>query len=146
MMARYKYSVYVVDSETSQDIREVSLTSKNIAIQKAREWAGQYPDKQVFIQFYRDSDGQVGYINYDGADLTGKSWTDPEAAGPLVPAFVGAQYVANLVGTSRQNVSATAKAMLEPGYRGEERRFPRPDGTFEGSPIWLKSRFEGDEK
>mgnify|MGYP006922195423 FL=1 len=32
----------------------------------ARRLAAQNPDKQVFVTFYRSSDGQHGYLNPDG--------------------------------------------------------------------------------
>lgn len=32
------------------------------------------PEKLVHISFLRKSDGQQGYINREGADVTGKAW------------------------------------------------------------------------
>lgn len=59
-----------------------------------------------------------------------------------LPEYVGATWIANHIGTTRQNVTKTVDAMMKPGYRGEETRFSLPDATFEGRYIWLKSRFE----
>ncbi|MBI2424187.1 MAG: hypothetical protein HYV27_15255 [Candidatus Hydrogenedentes bacterium] len=40
------------------------------AITAARE----YPDDQIFAQWYRASDGQIGYLNTDGNSPVGKAW------------------------------------------------------------------------
>ncbi|MEK5060499.1 hypothetical protein [Paenibacillus sp. FSL H7-0326] len=56
--------------------------------------------------------------------------------------YVGASTLADLFGTTQQNITKTAKAMLNPTYRGKEKRFPRPDALFDGRPLWKKERFE----
>lgn len=61
---------------------------------------------------------------------------------PPLPEYVGALWIAERIGTTRQNVTKTALAMSESGYRGKEKRFARPDALFEGRPLWLKSKFE----
>ncbi len=73
----------------------------------------------------------------------GKSnWTDAGKVAPPLE-YVGAEWIA-------ENVSKTAKAMLKPGYRGKEERFPRPHAVVKGrngkeTPLWLASWFEGEE-
>lgn len=58
------YPDYVIDASSISE-----------AIEKAEEMAEKHPDKLVFVQFFRKSDGQSGYINRDGADIVGRSWT-----------------------------------------------------------------------
>ena len=49
--------------------------SKAEAIQTARTEAKADTDNQVFISWYRKSDGQTGYLNSDGDHaITGKAW------------------------------------------------------------------------
>lgn len=40
----------------------------------AENLAKENPNKQVFVSFFRKSDGQHGYINREGADVTGSAW------------------------------------------------------------------------
>lgn len=81
----------------------------------------------------------------------GKSnWTDAGKVAPPLE-YVGAEWIAeHITGTTQQNVSKTAKAMLKPGYRGKEERFPRPHAVVKGrngkeTPLWLASWFESEE-
>lgn len=57
-------------------IASKSENTEKAAIKKAEDWASEHPDKLVFIEYFRSNDGQKGYINRDGFDITGKSWTD----------------------------------------------------------------------
>lgn len=74
-----KYTVFVKNDSSHYPIRSVDLKSERAAIKKAKDWAKEHPNDLVFIEFYRPSDGQIGYINRDGAAITGKSWTSPES-------------------------------------------------------------------
>lgn len=67
-------------------------------------------------------------------------------AGKVAPPleYVGAVWVAKRIGITQQSVSKTGKAMLKPGYRGQQTKVPYPDAVDEGRPLWLKSRFDGD--
>lgn len=66
---------YTVTMEGLTVNKEEQHKHKGHAIAKAKKWAKAYPTSEVFILFYRSTDGQHGYINKDGAELTGKSWT-----------------------------------------------------------------------
>lgn len=62
---------------TKDDFLQVeSVKTQKAAEELADTWATNNPDKQIFVSFYRASDGQRGYINRDGAAITGKSWTN----------------------------------------------------------------------
>ncbi|WP_217562821.1 hypothetical protein [Paenibacillus sp. GbtcB18] len=142
-MARYKYSVTVTDEAGSPyPIRHSEHTARNKAIEQAKNWAKEYSDKLVFIQFYRDIDGQVGYINPDGMDLVGRSWIDPEVVGSPVPEYVGPPYVAERLGKTPQYIRQAGLDALNPGYNGT---MIRPDAMYGKSPAWLKSRFQGSD-
>lgn len=71
-----KYTVILTDEAGSPyPAKQESFNKKPKAIKLASQWAKEFPDKLVFIDFFRTQDGQQGYINKDGADITGKSWT-----------------------------------------------------------------------
>lgn len=69
------YTVTVKNQGGQFPIKDKNFNVKNIAISQAKQWAKENPDNQVFIEFFRKSDGQQGYINQDGFDLIGSSWT-----------------------------------------------------------------------
>ena len=49
--------------------------SKKEAEKFAREEARKNPDQNVFVSWFRSSDGQKGYLNSDGNyEITGKAW------------------------------------------------------------------------
>ncbi len=58
---------------TADNGYEDHKTSESAAIKAAKELVAN-GRRNVFIEFYRFSDGQWGYINPDGAGLTGKRW------------------------------------------------------------------------
>ena len=71
------YTVVVSDEFLSPyPDKEEHTNIKNDAIGKAKQFAAEYPDKKVYISFFRKNDGQHGFINPDGADITSRSWTD----------------------------------------------------------------------
>ena len=56
-------------------ISEQSGLSKAEAIRTAKNEAKSDTDNQVFVNWYRKSDGQTGYLNSDGDHaITGKAW------------------------------------------------------------------------
>lgn len=71
-----KFTVVLQDVGGLHPINAVSASSSQEAKSMAKKWAREYPDKLVFIEYFRPGDGQHGYINRDGFDITGKSWTD----------------------------------------------------------------------
>ena len=76
-MEKYKYSITVTDHPGNPfPLEHNEQTTEKQAIEQAKKYAEQYPDKLVFVEFFRQSDGQTGYINPDGAGFTGKSWTE----------------------------------------------------------------------
>jgi hypothetical protein len=67
------YDIEIV-TMSGEDYPEAGL-NKSAAIASAKKYAEQYPKKQVFISWFRKSDGQRGYLNPDGNhDITGKAW------------------------------------------------------------------------
>jgi hypothetical protein len=64
-------------TEAYQSIREQSLPTESAAIRLAKQWGTEYAGTniQVLIHWFRPSDGQHGYLNPNGADFTGQSWT-----------------------------------------------------------------------
>lgn len=74
-MANTTFSVTVEEKNQYYPLYEVSFDKQKEAVAQAKKWAGEHLDKQVFISFFRKSDGQQGFINQDGADVTGRSWT-----------------------------------------------------------------------
>lgn len=60
--------------------KEETHKSKTIAVSIAEKLAKENPSKVVYINFYRSTDGQHGFINRDGAGMTGRSWTTTKVA------------------------------------------------------------------
>lgn len=68
--------MYTIEIATinGEDYPETGLT-KSAAITAARKYAEKYPQKRIFISWFRGSDGQHGYLNPDGNhDITGEAW------------------------------------------------------------------------
>lgn len=72
-----KYTVVVYPGVLTGEVEQyLPCERKGSAIKQAKEWAAEYPDKLVYIEFYRSHDNQHGYINPDGSSsITGRSWT-----------------------------------------------------------------------
>ena len=68
----------VVRPVVGYDVKSKNVKSKKEAVELAKQWAEEQngSENQVYIEFYRESDGQHGYINPTGADVTGKSWVE----------------------------------------------------------------------
>lgn len=76
-----KYTVVAMKKFISQygdEMREVVADFKtdngNHAKGKAREWAKGKEYDAIFIETFRDTDGQHAYLNPDGFGTKGKNW------------------------------------------------------------------------
>lgn len=61
-----KYTVEINEDSMINDLNEKE------AIEQAELYSAD--GKQVFITWFRESDGQHGYLNRDGHNPVGKSW------------------------------------------------------------------------
>lgn len=69
-----RYTVNVI-ANTGQTIMSTPDCSEAEAKKVAKSDAKKYPNHQVFIQWFRPSDGQHGYLNPDGNhSITGVAW------------------------------------------------------------------------
>ena len=68
------YTVFTVSMKTGERTRGADYTSLAKARWEAAHSAGNLFSDQVFIEFFRKSDGQRGYINRDGASPVGQAW------------------------------------------------------------------------
>lgn len=64
-----KYSIEI-DGDGTPITATTDESARRAGIKAAKENQG----KQVFVSFFRSSDGQHGYINRDGADFTGEAY------------------------------------------------------------------------
>lgn len=71
-----KYNVIVKEMGDLYPLQAREAKTEKEARSTAKKLAEQHPDKQVFIEFFRPSDGQNGYINRNGFSLIGESWTN----------------------------------------------------------------------
>jgi hypothetical protein len=67
------YSAKFVDASGREDYQPLGLDETD-AIAEVEKLVKKYPDDQIYLCFFRESDGQRGYINRDGADITGEPW------------------------------------------------------------------------
>jgi len=73
MSDQLKYTVTAKDE--GRTINVAHDLSKSSAEKLAREWTTEYPQCQVYVSWFRPSDGQHGYINPGGDHaITGKAW------------------------------------------------------------------------
>lgn len=69
-----RYTVNVI-ANTGQTIMSTPDCSEAEAKKVAKADVKKYPNHQVFIQWFRLSDGQHGYLNPDGNhSITGDAW------------------------------------------------------------------------
>jgi hypothetical protein len=71
-----KYTV-TMQNKYGKPAATISGLSKSQAVKEARRMADdpENADNQVFVTWFRKSDGQHGYLNPDGDHaITGKSW------------------------------------------------------------------------
>lgn len=72
------YTVTMKEQGAWEDDYMHEFQNEKAATTHAENLAKENPDKLVFVSFFRKSDGTRGYINWDGADVTGKTWTNVE--------------------------------------------------------------------
>ena len=72
------YTLVIVDTETTatEYVPLAAKTQKSVTPEVTRYIAANdLAGKQVYVSFSRENDGQIGYINRDGASsFTGKAW------------------------------------------------------------------------
>lgn len=61
---KYSVNMYSIGNSQSENWRD--NLSKKEAEEIARTWVKENPNKQIFISWFRNSDGQKGYLNPDG--------------------------------------------------------------------------------
>ncbi len=69
------YQVYVKSHPSAHAEYEYVTDNEEEAINQAKDWSKKWPEKLVFISFFRKSDGQSGYLNKNGYEITGVTWT-----------------------------------------------------------------------
>jgi uncharacterized membrane protein len=78
-MINMRYTVSI-EPTVGYTIKEQTVSTESEAIEIANTWAaeiGTDSENAVYISFFRKSDGQTGYINPDGAGISGKNWANP---------------------------------------------------------------------
>jgi hypothetical protein len=78
-MIKMKYTVSI-EPTVGYTVKEKTVSSESEAIEIAKTWAAEVDgdsENGVYISFSRNSDGQTGYINPDGAGISGKNWANP---------------------------------------------------------------------
>ena len=74
MAAKINYSVTIVH-ESGDEKTDLATTSYQEAYGRAVALADESKDRQVYVEWYRASDGQRGYLNRDGSNnITGKAF------------------------------------------------------------------------
>lgn len=71
------YNIEVCEDVQSNVIAGEAVKGVKKAAKVAREYVEKYPQPQyqVFVSWYRSSDGQHGYLNSDGNHaITGQAW------------------------------------------------------------------------
>jgi hypothetical protein len=69
-----KYTVEV--TKHGETIESAWVNGQRNAKATAREYAAEYPDCQIYVSWFRASDGQHGYLNPNGDhDITGHPWS-----------------------------------------------------------------------
>jgi hypothetical protein len=71
-----KYTITVEPKGVGHTIKETQTNKEMEAIKIAKEWVEENKEHHVYVSFYRASDGQTGYINPDGAGISGKDWAE----------------------------------------------------------------------
>lgn len=71
------YAIEIQDANLVSDYEPLTARSHNGAVRQMKTWLAANPiadDSLIFLSFARSEDGQRGYINPWGADVTGQSW------------------------------------------------------------------------
>ena len=64
----------IAKRESGEETCLATDVAERVAVKLAAEQAGKRDDWQVYIRWYRQSDGQVGYRNRDGHSPVGRAW------------------------------------------------------------------------
>lgn len=56
--------------------REITVTNEKEAVELAEKWAIENKEDYVYINYFRSSDSQQGYLNEDGYGIHGEDWAD----------------------------------------------------------------------
>jgi hypothetical protein len=65
------YTATIQHESLAEEHVPLTATNDRDAIKQTTELAAKHSGARVFCEFFRASDGQRGYINRDGADVTG---------------------------------------------------------------------------
>lgn len=69
-----RYAITARDAHGDEYV--ATANSERAAVKAARQMVKDYPGYQVHVSWYRESDGQSGYLNPDGNHaITGESWS-----------------------------------------------------------------------
>jgi|GEM_PF-6002627 len=76
-MSKISYTV-TAQPQVGYAIKSETVSTESEAIRIAKEWASEFRNTEngVYIEFFRESDHQHGYINPDGAGIGGKNWAE----------------------------------------------------------------------
>jgi len=56
-------------------VASMPVTSATMARREVKKWKKQNPNNLIFVEWYRATDGQYGYLNRDGNHaIAGKAW------------------------------------------------------------------------
>lgn len=69
-----KYTIYSINGAEQQWQTLTARTDEGARRQMQRYLQSAHGWQEIYLEFFRASDGQHGYINRNGADLVGKSW------------------------------------------------------------------------
>ncbi|HDR6957143.1 MULTISPECIES: hypothetical protein [Bacillus cereus group] len=73
-----KEEVFTVTIEdqpgTPYPTKHKEVDSEQEAIELAEKWADEHKSEFIYINYYRASDGQQGYLNPDGYNVNGQDW------------------------------------------------------------------------
>ncbi|MHA4153263.1 hypothetical protein [Bacillus cereus] len=71
------FTVTVEDQPgTPYPTKHKEANSEQEAIELAEKWADEYKSEFVYINYYRASDSQQGYLNPDGYGIIGQDWAN----------------------------------------------------------------------
>lgn len=69
------YTIETIDSSFTPEFIQLGSIPAQLAMAEAHKAAAKHTDQQVFLTFFRRSDGQRGYLNSDGNhDITGRAY------------------------------------------------------------------------
>lgn len=76
-MKKETYTVTIEDEPgTPYYTKSRECLTESQAIEVAKTWANEYRNLYIYIHYFRSTDGQKGYLNPDGYDISGIDWAD----------------------------------------------------------------------